>query len=270
MKLLGKGEAEARETPARVSPIVSILAWCGYGFLLLPTLVVVPMSFGNTSALVFPPDSLSLDLYRQFFGSASWIDSALRSVYVAAGATVIALILGMPAAYAIARGRFVGKNVVTVFLLSPVMVPVIVVALGMYFYFSRLHLVGTTWGIMLGHAAYTTPFVIITCVSGLRQLDPRLEAAARVMGAGSLRVFSRVVIPLLRPAIVAGALFAFLMSFDEVVISYFIAQAGTMTLPVRMFNSIRWEISPVLAAVSTILSLLSLAVCLVAAALQRK
>lgn len=256
--------------PARTSPLVSLLAWCGYLFLLLPTLVVVPMSFGNTSALVFPPESLSFDLYRQFFGSATWVDSALRSLYVGAGATFIALVLGIPAAYAIARGSFPGKNALTVLLLSPVMVPVIVVALGMYFYFSRLHLVGTTWGIMLGHGAYTTPFVIITCISGLRQVDPRLEAAATVMGAGPVRIFFRIVIPLLRPAIFAGALFAFLMSFDEVVISYFIAQAGTMTLPVRMFNSIRWEISPVLAAVSTMLTLLSLIVCLIAAALQER
>src|SRR6266498_2501953 len=117
-----------------VSPWVSLLAWCGYGFLLLPTLVVVPLS------------------------------------------------LGLPAAYSIARGSFPGKNLVTMFLLSPVMVPVIVVALGMYFYFSRLHIVGTSWSLILGHAAYTTPFVVITCLGGMRQIDVRIETAATVMG----------------------------------------------------------------------------------------
>src|SRR6266542_980002 len=110
-----------------VSPWVSLLAWCGYGFLLLPTLVVVPMSFGNASTMVFPPTSLSLELYRQFFTSTTWLDSTFRSIYVAIGATAIALTLGLPAAYSIARGSFPGKNLVTMFLLSPVMVPVIVV-----------------------------------------------------------------------------------------------------------------------------------------------
>lgn len=241
--------------------------WWIYGFLMLPTLVVIPMSLTGDRVLEFPPRSWSLDLYREFFGlggPAVWIDSTLLSLRVALITTILAVLAGVPAAYGLVRGTYPGRMLVTVFLLSPLFIPTVVLALALYLYFAPLRLTGSELSLVLGHAIAVTPFVILSCMSGMRRIDPNLELAAAVMGAGKLRVMCTVIVPLLAPSIVAGGLFAFLMSFDEVVISYFLSATGSMTLPVRMYSSIEWEISPVLAAASSILTVASIAICLLA------
>ncbi|MBW1885343.1 MAG: ABC transporter permease [Deltaproteobacteria bacterium] len=235
----------------------------------MPTLIVIPMSFGDKEEFQFPPDGISFYLYRQFFFESSWMDTTFQSFRVALITTALALVFGVSAAYGIVRGNFPGKQVITIFLLSPILVPVIVVALGLYLYLSSLGITGTTFGIVLGHVLHTTPFVIVMAMAGLKHVDPNLESAARVMGAGRLYTLVKVTLPLLKPTIVAGALFAFLISFDEVVISYFISSTRTETLPVKMYSSIQWEISPVLAAISTLLTVLSLVVCVLASMLQK-
>jgi putative spermidine/putrescine transport system permease protein len=138
----------------------------------------------------------------------------------------------------------------------------------MYLYFSRLSATGTTLALVLGHSVYVIPFVVVTMAAGIRQIDPAIEFAATMMGASRSTMFFRVVLPQIVPSIVAGALFAFLISFDEVVISWFLSSAQTTTLPVRMYSSIQWGISPVIAAISTLLTALSFIVCLVSVALQ--
>jgi putative spermidine/putrescine transport system permease protein len=243
--------------------LVPVGAWVVYILLLLPSLVVIPISFGNPNYIKFPPDTFSLDLYRQFFGSVGWMDSIFMSLRIAIGAMVLALLVGVPAAHGLVRGAFRGRKLASIMLFSPILVPVVVSALGLYLYFSRIGILGTEFSLILGHAVYVLPFVVLTVMAGVRQIDARLEIAATIMGASELRSFWSVTLPLLRPSILAGGFFAFLMSFDEVVISYFIAKPSAMTLPVRMFSSIQWEVSPVIAAVSTILTLLSLIVCLV-------
>jgi putative spermidine/putrescine transport system permease protein len=154
-------------------------------------------------------------------------------------------------------------------LLSPILVPIVVISLGLYLYYSRISLSGTLAGLVLAHAMYVTPFVLVTLAAGIRQLDERLEMAAVIMGATRLRVFIEVVLPQLKPSLVSAALFAFLMSFDEVVIAWFVTGPSTTTLPVTMYSSIKWESSPVLAAIATILTLLSVLICLAAAAVTR-
>ena len=244
-------------------------AWVVYLFLIMPSLIVIPMSFGDKEEFQFPPDGISFYLYRQFFFESSWMDTTFQSFRVAIISTLLALMFGISAAYGIVRGNFPGKQLITLFLLSPILVPVIVVALGLYLYLSSFGIVGTTFGLVLGHVVHTTPFVIVMAMAGLKHVDPNLEAAARVMGASRLYTVVKVTLPLLKPTIVAGALFAFLISFDEVVISYFISSTRTETLPVKMYSSIQWEISPVLAAISTLLTLLSLIVCVLASMLQK-
>jgi putative spermidine/putrescine transport system permease protein len=248
----------------------SVVAWVVYLFLVSPNLIVVPMSFGNRQAFEFPPKSLSFFLYEKFFTDAHWVSATLLSFRVAIGATCLALLLGVPAAYSLVRGSYPGKRIITGFLLSPILVPVVVIALGLYFHFAAIGIVGTEGGLILAHTAYTMPFVIVTCIAGLRHVDPTLEVVATIMGAGRLLTFWRVTLPLLRPAMLVGGLFAFLMSFDEVVIAFFIVHATTFTLPVKMYSSIQFDLSPVLAAVSSLLTLLSLGVCLAGAYLQRK
>jgi putative spermidine/putrescine transport system permease protein len=255
-------------SPAAI--FLKVTAWFGFLFLLMPSFIVVPMSFGNQYEMVFPPDSFSTYLYEQFFFQSNWMDATFLSFRVAISSTILALVLGVPAAYSIVRGTYPGKRYVAMFLMSPILVPIIVIALGLYLYFASLGIVGTEIGLIFAHTMFTTPFVIVTSMAGLRHVDQSLETAATIMGAGVMQTFFKVTLPLLKPAMFAGALFAFLMSFDEVVIAYFIADTGRMTLPVKMFNSIQWEISPVLAAVSALLTVLSLFVCVLAASFQKK
>lgn len=246
------------------------IAWIGYIFLILPSLIIVPLSFGDSSELEFPPRTLSFGLYQRFFSDPSWWGAALQSTRVAALTTIAALIVAVPASYALVRGEFRGREALNVFLLSPILVPVVVLGLGFYLHFIALGIASSTLSLVIGHTIVVAPLVIVSVSSGLRNIDPALETVATIMGAGRARIFFIVVLPQIRPSIAVGALFAFLMSFDEVVVSYFIAGPSTQTLPVKMFSAIRWEISPVIAAVSTLLTALSLAVCLMIMALRRQ
>lgn len=246
-----------------------IAAWVIYAFLMAPLVVVIGMSFGSQYEYQFPPHSISLFLYRKFFSDPQWISALWLSVRVALAVTVLALAFGLSAAYALVRGEFPGKQLVMFILMSPILVPVVVIALGLYFYFARLHLIGSYAGLVAAHTIYTMPFVLVTAMAGLRHVNPSLEAAGAIMGAGRFSVFLHITLPILRPAIVVGALFAFLMSFDEVVIAFFILDATSFTLPVKMYGSIQFDNSPVLAAVSSLLTLMSVCVCALGAWLQR-
>jgi putative spermidine/putrescine transport system permease protein len=249
--------------------LVITLATFLYLYLIFPSLIIVPISFGNRVELVFPPRQYSLDLYRDFFGSADWLTVTYRSGRNALMAAFLALLVGVPGAYALARTSFPGKQLLVTLILSPILVPIVVISLGLYLYYLEIALAGTVTGLVLAHAMYVTPFVIITIAAGISQLDERLETAATIMGASRSRVFRDVVLPQLAPSLVSASLFAFLMSFDEVVIAWFITGPSTMTLPVKMYSSIKWENAPVLAAVATILIVVSVAVCLAAVALTR-
>jgi putative spermidine/putrescine transport system permease protein len=257
-----------RRSLALLGP-VGLLA-LAYLFLLAPNLVVLPMSLGNEYAYEFPPKSYSLVLYQKLFADSQWLSAAWLSLRVAVLATVGALVLGVPAAYGLVRGAFPGRRAILLFLMSPILVPVVVIALGLYLHFARLQIAGSMLGMILAHTLYVLPFVLITAVAGMRHIDRNLETVASMMGAGRLTVFFRVTLPLLRPALVAGALFALLMSFDEVVIAFFLVDATAFTLPVKMYSSIQHDVSPVLAAVSSILTILSIVVCLAAALVRRR
>lgn len=238
----------------------NFVAWLGYLFLLMPTLVVVPVSLSGSSELTFPPKEISFELYRLFFSDPSWWGAALQSTRIALLTTVLSLLIAVPAAYAVARGNFGGRKVLTLFLLSPMLVPVIVLGLGLYLHFNLFGIGGTNLSLVLAHTVLVVPFIIVSVSSGLRQIDPALETVATLMGASRTRIFFTVVLPQIRSALIVGALFAFLISFDEVVVSYFIASPETTTLPVKMYSALRWEISPVIAAISTMLTLLSLVI----------
>ncbi|MCC7046820.1 MAG: ABC transporter permease [Alphaproteobacteria bacterium] len=247
----------------------SAFAACVYFFLLMPSLIVVPMSFGDKREIMFPPGNFTLNLYREYFFASTWMATTMQSLKIAILSAAISLVAGFFAAYALVRYEFPGKRLLNLALLSPALVPVIIVALGTYLYFSTIGITGTTAALVVAHSVHTVPFVIVTLMAGLRHVDPNLERAAELMGASRMTVIRRVTLPLLRPALMAGAMFAFLISFDEVVISWFVSSPSTQTLPVKMYSSIQWEVSPVLAAVSTLLTLLSLFICLVSAAMQK-
>lgn len=245
------------------------VAYLVYFFLIMPSLIVIPMSFGTNREIVFPPTTLSLNLYREYFFESTWMAATVESLKVAFASSALSLGIGFLAAYAFVRSDFPGKSAARFVALSPMVVPTIIIALGSYLYFARLGLTGTTLGLVLAHTVHTTPFVIVTAMAGLQHVDPNLEKAATIMGAGRCTILRRVSIPLIMPALVAGGLFAFLISLDEVVIAWFLTGPTTQTLPVKMYSAIQWEISPVLAAISTLLTVLSLTVCLIAVSLQR-
>lgn len=241
--------------------LITSLAWIIYAFILIPSLIVIPISFGGPGEITFPPQRWTLELYAQLFSSSTWMDPIYQSLKVAVITMVISVVLGVPAAYGLVRFEFPGKRLVMMLLMAPVLVPVIIVSLGLYLYFARLGWTGTTAGLVASHVAYVMPFLMMTVIAGVKKLDPDLEFMATIMGASRSTVFFKVVLAQLKPSIAAGALFAFLISFDEVVIAWFLTSASTVTLPVKMYSSIQWDISPVIAAVSSLLTVMSLLVC---------
>ncbi|MBE2274853.1 MAG: ABC transporter permease [Rhodobacteraceae bacterium] len=248
---------------------VNLLAIVFIAFLLLPSLIVVPMSFGNSDQIIFPPKGFSVRMFEKYFSDSGWIAATLLSLRVAIWTTVLSVCLGVPAAYALVRGRFPGRRVLALFLLTPIMVPSVVLALAFYVFYFRIDLTQGELRLVLAHCVATLPFIIVTAAAGIQGTDPNIERAAMVMGAGRLYVFRTVTVPLVMPSIIAGALFTFLISFDEIIISLFVARAGDTTLPVKMFSSLVFEVSPVLAAISTMLTFLSAAICIVIALVQK-
>jgi len=272
---MSKGEAVAAPAPATRAQRWwkrggSALAWAGYLFLLIPALIVMPVSLNGTQELQFPPRELTLNLYREFFTQPAWWSAAVQSLLVGAATAVLSLLISLPAAYALSRTGSRLKQVLEVVFLSPMLVPVIIVGLGLYMHLQALRIVGSTFGIVLAHTVLVVPYTFISLMAGLRQTDPALETVAMLMGASRTRIVLTVVLPQIYGPILVGTLFAFLISFDEVVVAYFLTGPASQTLPVKMYSAIKWEISPVLAAVSTLLTLLSLVFCLSISALQKR
>lgn len=252
----------SRRIAMRLPRASTVLACLVYAYLVVPSLVVMPISLSEAGEFTLDKARLSLNLFRQFFGSEAWLAALWNSLQVATAASMLATLIGIPAAYAFARGRFFGRSTVQMLVISPMFVPVIVIALGLYFLAAAAGQQGRFSTLVLAHAMYGLPFVVMLVLSGMTQMDPALEKAAMLMGASPARVFLQVVLPQLKIPIFAGFLFAFLASFDEVVIAWFLNGPTTITLPVKMYSSIMWENTPVIAAVSTMLTLLSFAVCL--------
>lgn len=238
-------------TPGRVA--LWIVASAVLFFLLLPLAIIVPSSFSASAYMEFPPRGLSLQWYRNYLGSRAWVEPTLLSLRVAIVTMVISTLAGTLAAFGLVRGRFPGRRALEFFLLSPMIVPVIVFAIGCYFLFSKAKLVDTPAALYLSHSIVATPLVVIIVGSALRTFDRAIEQAARSLGAGYTRALWYVTIPLLRPAILSAAAFAFLTSFDEVVLSVFLGGPAATTLPKRMWDNVRHEIDPTITAVASIL-----------------
>ena len=184
-------------------------------FLLLPLLVVIPISFVDSRFLQFPPESFSLRWYRNYFNDPDFLDATVFSFLVGIAATIIATTLGTLAALGLARTKFFGKGAIYVLILSPIIVPVIIVALGLYVFFARYDFIGNPFALILAHAILAIPFSVLIVSATLEHFDITLERAARVMGAGPLRTFIHVTFPSIRPAVFASMLFGFFISFDE-------------------------------------------------------
>ena len=239
-------------------------------FLVAPILAIVPLSFNSREFLTYPLSGFSLRWYDQFFTSFEWMRAFKNSFIVGSAATALATGLGTLAALGLTRADFRGKGLVMAVLLSPMIVPLIIVAVGFYFFFAPLGLTGTYLGLILAHAALGAPFVVITVMATLQGFDPGLMRAAASLGAGPIESFFRVVLPLIGPGVASGALFAFATSFDEVVVVLLIAAPEQRTLPREMFSGIRENFSPVITAVATVMIAVSIVLLVTLELLRRR
>jgi len=226
-----------------------------YLFLMLPILVVFPISLSSAPYMQFPPPGLSWQWYERYLDDPQWVDATWRSLYVGAATAVMALALGVPLAFSLVRSRFWGRAFVERLALAPIVVPTIILSIAVYGIFSKLKLIGTWYGLVVAHTVLALPFVVLVMMAGLRDFDRGLEQAAEGLGASRWRTLTRITLPLLRPSLVSAGLLAFISSFDELVVALFLAGAN-MTLPKKMFDNILMEIDPTIAAVSVIQILL--------------
>lgn len=240
-------------------------------FLILPVLVIVPLSFNVSSFLTYPLDGFSLRWYQEIFNpDGPWLAALKNSLIVAPFATLLAVSLGTVAAVGLNKADFPGKGLILALLISPMVVPLVIVAVGMYFFFAQVGLLNSFLGLILAHAVLGTPFVVITVNATLRGFDHNQVRAGASLGANPLQVFFKVVLPQILPGVASGGLFAFATSFDEVVVALFIASPSERTLPMQMFSGIRENISPAIAAMATIMIALSALLLLVMELLRRR
>lgn len=222
-------------------------------FLMAPIVFIVALSFGSSQWLAFPPPSWTTRWYLQLWAEPGWIEATWNSLKIAVLVSILSVVLGFFTAMALVRGHFRGKALLRAFFLTPMVMPVVVLAVALYALFLRIGLTGTLPGFVLGHLVIALPFSIIAISNSLESFDFALEDAARICGASEWTVRWRVTLPSIRLGLGAAALFSFLISWDDVVLAIFMATPGAETLPVRIWAALRQDLSPVIAAASTLL-----------------
>lgn len=242
-----------------------------FAFLILPILIVVPLSFSSAKYLTFPPPGFSLQWYTNYFNRHEWTNATLLSLRVGVTTSLLAITVGTAAAISLVRGRWRRlRTLLYGLFLAPLITPAIVFAVAVYFLFSRAGLVGNFWGLVFAHTVMALPYVVVTVSASLQTLDLSLERAAMSLGANPWRTFLRVTLPLIRPGMLSGALFAFLTSFDEIVVALFISGSRSMTLPRQMWVAIKEEVDPTIAAISTMLVAFSAGLMLATEVMRRR
>jgi putative spermidine/putrescine transport system permease protein len=243
--------------------VFRILVWLVFAFLVVPIAIVVAESFNGVAYLSFPLEGVSLKFYRAFFGDSSWVHATLTSARIALMAAVLATLIGSMAAWALARSRMRGRGLIFALMLSPMIVPLIVLAMSYYFFFAKLQLIGNEVAIATAYAVMGIPMVLVAVSGALQHFDPELENAARTLGAGPVRTLWRITLPRLASAIGAGAIFAFVAAFDEAVVILFVAGSDAVTLPRKLWDSVRYDLDPTLAVAGTVLIVVSVGLFLV-------
>lgn len=255
---------------ASAKKIVPILAVLVIIFLSLPTIFVIPVSFTSESFVRFPPELFSLSWYKLYFNSNIWLSATTRSLVVALFTAALATILGTSAAFALVRVKFHAKTQVLAFLLAPLIFPRIVIAVSIYYLFASLGLVGTNLGLIIGHTVLAIPYVVITVMAVLQTYDERFDQAAYTLGANKYRTLKIITLPQIQSGILAGFLFAFVTSFDDLTVALFISGGSNATLPRQMWSDLLLQVNPTLAAVSTIMLFFVTIVILIAEKLKNR
>jgi putative spermidine/putrescine transport system permease protein len=241
-----------------------------FTFMIIPVLIVVPIAFSNEFIMHFPPREWGLSLIKGYFLSEAWMRATWNSFRVAIPVMVFATFLGTLASLSLVRGRYRGKQSLYALFLLPIIVPWIISAVSFYFFFAKLKMIGTISGLVLAHTVLAVPYVVIVMTSTLKGFDERLEQASMSLGAGRVRTFFNITFPIIRPAILTALLFTFIRSFDELITAMFISGVKAKTLPKQMWDGIRDEINPTIAAVAALLIFLTIFLMSLLAFLRRR
>lgn len=250
--------------------LLRVVAVAVLGFLILPIVIIVPISFTDGSLLVMPMPGLSTKWYASLVETDAWTGALANSLFIGTFATLLALVLGTACAIGLARMDFRGKAVVLALILSPILLPVVITAVATYLFFADIGLVNTYPGLILAHAALGVPFVVITVHAALKGFDMTLLRAAAGLGAPPLTAFRRVMLPIILPGVASGGLFAFVTSFDEIVVTLFLAGPDQRTIPRQIYSGVREYVSPGIAAVATLLIVFSTLLLLTVQWLERR
>ncbi|MCE1235653.1 MAG: ABC transporter permease [Hyphomicrobiales bacterium] len=260
-----------------LTPLERLSGWALAGFaaltaifLIAPILAILPLGFSDGEFLVYPIRHFSMKWMEAFFASEKWAVAVKNSFFIGALSAAIATVLGTMAAVGLARHDFFGKKLITGLVLSPLVVPIVIYAVGLYFFFAPLGLTQTYTGIVLAHAALGSPFVVVTVGASLAGFDHNLMRAAASLGAPPMLAFRRVMLPLVLPGVVTGALFAFAASFDEVVTVLFLAAPDQRTIPREMFSGLRESLSPIIAAASIVMMATAIVLLIAVELLKRR
>jgi len=243
---------------------IATLAWSVIFFLILPIFIIFPISFSGNQYLKFPPDSWSLRWYLEYFGSVRWMNATATSLKAAVLTTILCVPIGIAAAYGILNSHFRGIRIVRLIVMTPIIVPSVIVAISVFFAFVKLGLIATIPGIVLAHSLLAMPFAVITVYAGLSSFDMSQELVARSLGANRFKAFMTVTLPQIRMSVIVAAIFVFLSSIDEVVVSLFVSAGRNATLTREMFRTLRDEVDPTVSAVSTLFVTVTLLLALMA------
>ena len=222
-------------------------------FLILPIVFIVALSFGSSPWLAFPPPHWTLRWYRELVDKREWLVAIGNSFKIGISVMFLSLALGVPAAFGLVRGRFPGRNALAALFMTPLIVPLVIIAIALYGLYLSIGLSGTTLAFVLSHLVIALPFSVIATSNALQAFDENLEKAAIVCGATRLQALIRVTLPGIASGIVAGALFSFLISWDEIVLAIFMSTPTLQTLPVKMWSALRLDLTPVIAAAATLM-----------------
>jgi ABC-type spermidine/putrescine transport system permease subunit II len=245
---------------------VATIAVSALTFLLLPVVIVVPMSFSSAASLRFPPSGLSLRWYREFFSDEVWREAAVNSLIVAGVSSVLSVALGTLAAYRLVRGRFRGRPVLEAHFIAPLVVPSVIAAVALYIAFAKVGFLGSYHGLVLAHTVHSVPYVVLLMSVAIASFDERVEHVARTLGASEATVFVQILLPNLVPSVAASWVLAFIASFDEVILTLFLF-GNRYTIPKQMLVRLELQIDPTITAVATMLIVFSVLTLAVLAAL---
>lgn len=238
-------------------------------FLVLPIVFIAALSFGSSQWLIFPPPAWTLKWYEAFFADPRWLDAAGTSFSIAAMVTVLSVLIGLVASFGLVRGRFIGKEGLRALFLTPMILPVVVLAVALYAFFLRIGLNGTVTGFVIAHLVVALPFSILSITNALEGFDKSIEDAAVLCGASPLEAKLRITLPSISHGLFSAAVFSFLTSWDEVVLAIFMASPTLQTLPVKIWATLRQDLTPVIAAASTLLIVVTIALMLLVALLRK-